>query len=266
MKQAKVEVLCVTMHQHGFEKLKQMNLSSDVVFANQSDFTGYDEMSVGPFKARMISTQTRGVGRNRNLALLYAQGDILLFADDDVCYADGYRDAVLEAYKKRPDADMIIFSMDITESGKVIRKVTAPEKRLHVWNSMRYGTYVMSIRRTSFERANLWFSVLFGGGTEHGHGEDTLFLAEAFRKKLKVYGSSACLGVCAKDQSTCFHGYDARYFFDFGWLYALLFGPMAELAALRFCIKSNKKYGAAMSFLTAFRSCLEGIKDARKRQ
>lgn len=262
MAKERLEVLCVTMYQHGFEKLQQMNLSSDVVFANQADDTGYAEMSFGAYTARMITTQTRGVGRNRNLALNYAQGDILLFADDDIRYADDYRDAVLNAYAARPDADMIVFSMDITENGRVIRQVTAPEKRLHLWNALRYGTYVISIRRTSFERANLWFSLQFGGGTEHGHGEDSLFLADAFRKKLKVYGSRYCLGTCAKDQSTCFHGYDARYFYDFGYLYHSLFGRLAVPAALRFCWKGRKKFRSSMDFSSTFRSCLEGMKDA----
>ena len=261
-----LEVLCATMHQHDFQKLQQMNISSDVIFANQTDVTRYDEMVFQDGRARMISTQTRGVGRNRNLALTYAEGDILLFSDDDICYADDYKTQVLEAFRIHPDADMIVFSMDIVAGGKRIRQVLAPDKRLHIWNSLRYGTSVLSIRRESQQRANLWFSVLFGGGTEHAHGEDTIFLTEVFRKKLKVYGSSYCLGTCSKDYSTCFSGFDRRYFFDQGVVYAAVFGPLAWAAALRFCIKRRKKYARELSFRAAFHAVMEGIRAERTRE
>ena len=76
------EILCVTMHQKDFSKIEQMNINSDVVFANQADTTSMDELEFNGHRARMITTDTRGVGVNRNLALTYAQGDICLFADD----------------------------------------------------------------------------------------------------------------------------------------------------------------------------------------
>ena len=43
----------------------------------------------------MITTETRGVGINRNLALTYAKGEICLFADDDVTYNDDVEERVL---------------------------------------------------------------------------------------------------------------------------------------------------------------------------
>ena len=39
---------------------------------------------------RMYSTDSKGVGINRNLALTLSKGDILLLADDDVIYTDDY--------------------------------------------------------------------------------------------------------------------------------------------------------------------------------
>ena len=52
----------------------------------------------------MITTTTHGVGINRNLALFYATGDILLLADDDMVYADGYPEMVRKAFADWPDA------------------------------------------------------------------------------------------------------------------------------------------------------------------
>lgn len=256
---AKLEVVCVTMNQHDFSKFREMNIASDVVFGNQAGETRKDEQKINGFSAKMITTDTRGVGINRNLALTYATGDILLFADDDIRYADGYMQGVLKAYDEHPDADMIIFSMDITKNGEVIRKIANKDGRLPAHKSLRYGACVLSARRSSLKRNNMWFSPMFGGGTEFGHGEDTLFTLEALRKSMKIYTSSFCLGTCSKDTSTCFHGYDEKYFFDQGVWYAAAFGSFAGLMALQFCVRKRKRYSQSVSFACALRNMKKGI-------
>ena len=91
----KFEILCVTMHQRDFFKIKEMNIRSDVFFAKQADTTALEEIEFEGHKARMLTTDTRGVGVNRNMALQYAKGDICLFADDDVTYHDDVEEKVL---------------------------------------------------------------------------------------------------------------------------------------------------------------------------
>ena len=100
------EILCVTMRQNDFSKLDEMNIHSDVVFANQCDRTAYDEREFDGHTAKMISTQTRGVGINRNTALMYASAEICLFADDDVKYVDNVEQLVLGEFDAHPDADV----------------------------------------------------------------------------------------------------------------------------------------------------------------
>ncbi len=168
----RVEVVCVTMGQKDLTIADKMHITGDAVFGNQAD--GYrkeTQLNAGR-TLRMITTDTRGVGFNRNIALLHAAGDILLFADDDICYADGYADGVRRAYAQHPDADMILFSLDITQGGRVIRQVKNRDGRLRFHRALRYGTCVCSIRRDSQRRANIWFSTIFGGGTNYAHGED----------------------------------------------------------------------------------------------
>lgn len=262
-----LEVLCVTMYQNDFSKIEEMNISGNVVFANQTDCNNYNEIIYGDegCTAKMISTNTHGVGKNRNIALLYSSADILLFADDDVTYFDGYEKKVLDMYEKYPEADLIIFSLDITKNGEVIRKISNKDKKLHFYEALKYGTCVCSIRRESLQKANLWFSTLFGGGTEFGHGEDTLFIMDAFRKSLKVYSSSYCLGTCSKDSSTCFTGYDEKYFFDQGVFYGCAFNCWAFLMSLQFCIRKYKRYKEDVTFSKAFRNMRNGIKHYRNK-
>lgn len=257
----RIEVVCVTMGQRDLSRAEQMRVSGDVVFGNQADGCWKEERSEQGRTIKMITTDTRGVGVNRNIALLHATGDILLLADDDVCYAEGYEEGVRRAYEQFSDADMIIFSMDITRGGQVIRQVKNRDGRLRLHRALRYGTYVCSIRRQSQRRANLWFSTLFGGGTDYAHGEDTLFIRDAFRRELRVYTSSFCLGTCAKDESTCFHGFDQRYFYDQGVLYRALFGRWAMPMCLRFCLRRWKAYQNEIRFSAALRVMLRGVSD-----
>lgn len=257
----RVEVVCVTMGQSDFSRVGQMHITGDAVFGNQADAYRKDELRQDDRTVKMITTETRGVGINRNLALMHATGDILLLADDDICYADEYEEGVRRAYALYPDADMIIFSMDITQNGQVVRQIKNRDGRLRLHRALRYGTYVCSIRRESQRRANLWFSPVFGGGTQYAHGEDTLFIRDAFRRGLHVYTSSFCLGSCAKDTSTCFHGFDERYFFDQGVLYRALFGWAAAPLCLRFCLKRHGAYKSELHFCTALQAMLRGVKE-----
>jgi hypothetical protein len=84
------------MHQKDFSKIKEMNVHSDIVYANQCDKTSFEELEFEGHTAKMISTQTRGVGVNRNLVLTYADAEICLMADDDVCYKDDAKERILK--------------------------------------------------------------------------------------------------------------------------------------------------------------------------
>ena len=112
---SKFEILCVTMHQSDFSKIRAMNIHSDVVFANQCDHTCYEELDFDGHTAKMISTNTRGVGINRNLTLMYASANICLFADDDITYRDNMEELVLSEFDAHPDADIFIFHLDTTD-------------------------------------------------------------------------------------------------------------------------------------------------------
>ena len=153
----RVEVVCVTMGQKGLAIADKMHITGDAVFGNQADGFRKEVQTRDGQTVKMITTDTRGVGVNRNIALLHATGDILLFADDDICYADGYADGVRRAYAQHPDADMILFSLDITQGGHVLHppRQSAPGEHL-VFHALRRrhelcprGGHTVFVRRVS---------------------------------------------------------------------------------------------------------------------
>ena len=208
------QVLCATMYQKDFTKIEKMNIQSDIVYANQGDSTWCVETDFHGHHAMMVTTTTRGLGNNRNIALMHATADICLLSDDDVLYYDDYEAKVLEAFNRHPDADMVIFNFDSNNGERRISKITA-ERKMCFWDRNPYGSVRVAFRLNSQRKYNIWFSNLLGAGSRYGSGEDTLFINE-FRKRGKVYLCCENLGKVDFSSSTWFFGYDETYFFNQG--------------------------------------------------
>lgn len=211
---SRFEILCVTMHQKDFSKIEQMNIHSDVVFANQDDRTCFEEKEFDGHLARMITTDTRGVGINRNLALTYAKGEICLFADDDVTYNDDVEERVLAEFDAHPDADIIIFHLDTDSDRKQIKYNET--KKCSRFCKMPWGGVRIAVRLNSIRKANVWFTTLFGGGCLFPSGEDSLWLADIRKKGLIFYVSKETIGKVDFETSTWFTGYDEKLFYGKG--------------------------------------------------
>jgi glycosyltransferase involved in cell wall biosynthesis len=232
----RLQVLVATMHQKDLSIAEKMNIRCEAVIANQAD---RNEILVEGDR-RMITTATRGVGLNRNIALLASDGDILLFADDDVVYYDDMPQAVTAAFRENPQADVLVFGLDMVKNGVIFDRRRLTNRRLHVFNAMRFGTCRVAIRRESMLRANIMFNQNFGGGCTFSAGEDSLFLKACFDRGLKVYAHEYVLGTCAKDTSTWFVGYDEKYFYDKGVLMRCLFPRLPRVMALYFGIRFKR--------------------------
>lgn len=214
---SKFEILCVTMHQKDFSKIEQMNIHSDVVFANQADRTEFEEKEFDGHLARMITTDTRGVGINRNLALTYAKGDICLFADDDVVYDDDMEKRILAEFDAHPDADVIIFHLDTDSERKQIKY--SETKKCRRFCRMPWGGVRIAVRLASIRKANVWFTTLFGGGCIFPSGEDSIWLTDAKKMGLTFYVSKETIGKVSFDESTWFTGFDEKMYYGKGAFY-----------------------------------------------
>lgn len=215
---SKFEVLCVTMHQKDFSKINEMNIHSDVVFANQSDHTSYEELQFAGHTAKMISTETRGVGINRNLALSYASADICLLADDDVRYDDDMADRVVAEFDAHPDADVIVFHLETDDPVRPQSKYTKT-KKWSICKGMPWGAVRIAFRLNAIKKANVWFTSLFGGGAVFPSGEDSMFLMALRKAGLVFYVSKETIGHVSFEKSSWFAGKDEKYFFAKGAFY-----------------------------------------------
>lgn len=233
------------MRQSDLSKVGQMHIAGcDAVLANQADSFGYCREQVGGFIVQMITTATRGVGKNRNLALSLSTGDILLFADDDLTYEANAAEAVARAFRSLPDAEMVVFGIRYVRDGAELRTRVPTTGRLPFLRALRYGTCAIAVRRSAVLRHNLHFTELFGGGCRYSYGEDTDFIVQCYRSHMRVYGWGEVIATTSKDSSTCFTGYGEKFYFDKGALARHSLGLMALPYALRMV---SKRLGSSLS-------------------
>lgn len=243
-----VQVLVATMHQKDYSLLKKMNIQSDAIVGNQCNVNSIDEFEYNGHSITYLNFAERGVGLNRNNMLMRATGDICLFADDDMIYCDGYVNTIEKAFRECPDADVVIFNLVGRDKGKIrIKKIN----RVNYFNFLRYGTARIAIKLSTIKKNGIYFNQCFGGGTEHCHGEDNLFLASCLSKKLKIYAVPEYIATLTDERvSSWNNGYDEKYVKDQGVLFRTLSRRWWRLLCLQDALRRHKSYN--MRFYNAF--------------
>lgn len=258
----RVQVLASVVNQNMEEIAALMNLGSDAIIVNQCDRFGYEEMQYKGYQVRFFSCAERGVGRSRNHAILRADRDICLFSDQDICYHDGYEQAIIQEFQQNPKADMILFHIEV-EAERRTYQIDA-RKRVHWYNCGRYGAVSFAVRTEKLLESGVMFSLLFGGGAKYSNGEDSLFLKEFMDKGYRVYTAPVTIGRERPGDSTWFDGYHQKFFYDRGILYHFLYGKLAVLLALRFLLAHRDKICTDVSIQQAFAWMRKGI--ARRKE
>ena len=216
----KLQLLVAAVKKSSRELIEEMQIESDAILVSQGMPFGYEEMEHQGHRIRYFSMQERGVGLNRNTSLLRADGDICLFADDDVTYDDDMEERVLAEFNAHPDADVMIFHLDTDSQRKQIQYPKT--KKCGPFARMPWGAVRIAFRLNSVRKANVWFTTLFGGGCIFPSGEDSMWLADAKRKGLTFYVSKETIGKISMEDSTWFTGRDEKYFFARGTYYATM--------------------------------------------
>lgn len=238
---------------------ENMKLEADAIVINQTDSFGFEEYQYNNRNIRVYSFIEKGVGLSRNNALLRADGDIVLFSDDDIVYNEGYAKAVLDAFEANPDIDMIFFNFDVAED----RQTYHIEKkgRIRSYNCGRYPTYSLAVRREVLHKKGITFSLLFGGGAKYSNGEDSLFIKQCIKSGMKALALPVTLGREVPRPSTWFNGYTDKFFYDRGVLYKALYKGLAKPLALRFLIAHRDIMLTNRKLMDAYKLMTQGMKE-----
>lgn len=254
----RIQTLVTAIDQTDHTLAEKMNLQTDALIGNQCDREGTETITVHGCQVTYLNAKDRGVGINRNRLLDNAEGELLVLADDDMRFVDGYREIVEKAVQVCEDADVYIFNLIEKNPRRFINRTA---RRIGRSDFARYGAARLMLRRESILRAGLRFSTEFGGGARYGSGEDTIFLHDCLKKRLKVYAVPLALAEIDQDApSTWFTGYHELFFRDKGALYACLYPRIWLIMALRFLVVHRRRFSGSITFGASLKAMVRGGK------
>lgn len=163
------------------EKLvKKMNIASKYLIINQNLQNDIEINNIN-----VITKHEKGLSKSRNTAIENAKEEIILFADDDVIYNLDYKSIIMEAYEKRPDADIICFYVESRNKARKTKRVKTG--KIGYIKAMKVVSFEISCKRNKLLDNNLRFDENYGIGTKNNRGEEQIFLYNALRKRVKSF-------------------------------------------------------------------------------
>lgn len=245
----KIQVLVTTMNQKDHNLLKKMNINTDAIIGNQCDYNSIENFMYNGNNVIYLNFKEKGVGLNRNNCLMRATGDICLFADDDMIYVNDYSKLVENAFLENPTADVIIFNLAEKEKKRYIIK---KKEKINYLNYLRYGTARIAIKLNSIKNNAIYFNQCFGGGTEHCHGEDNLFLTACLKNGLKIIAVPITIANLTEERESTWNNNDiVKYLKDQGVLYKTISKKFHLLLCLQDSIRRKNYYN--MPFWKSFK-------------
>lgn len=234
-----LEVLLSTMHQQNMDIVSSCNIKTDTVIVNQCEEDNCVCEQRDGQRIKWINSSERGLSKSRNMALASSGADICLLCDEDVKYYNNYEKIVKKAFKKLPQADVIIF--DIDEVGNIDkRKKATVISKVPFYKT--FGSVHIAFKRNVIIKKNIRFNENFGAGSgKYAMAEDALLFREFTKKRLKVYRYPATISKVAFEGSTWFEGFTERYFYDTGAYLKAAYPKMCHLLKWYYPIRLKRK-------------------------
>lgn len=176
-----IEILISTMNQDSLDFLVPMfpflhfsNFSILIINQTQNEKILTSNYS----KVRVINSFEKGLVKSRNLALDNAVGKILVIADDDIVYQEGFLAKIINSYHKFPEAAVVIFSV-INSNGDLIKKYPSGSKvNLGILDVLNVSSIEMTLNKTIIDASKIRFDEKFGLGGAFEMGEEAVFLSD----------------------------------------------------------------------------------------
>lgn len=175
-----IEILISTKNRDSLDFLMDMfpfkHFSNfNLLIINQSE----SEILVSEYDSvRVINSNERGLSKSRNLALDNAIGKILVIADDDIVYQEGFTSKIMNAYNKFPQAAVINFSV-INSNRDLIKKYPSGSKvNLNIFDILNVSSIEMTLNKAIVDASNIRFDESFGLGGTFEMGEEAVFLSD----------------------------------------------------------------------------------------
>lgn len=127
---------------------------------------------------------SHGVTISRNAAIDSAQGDIILFADDDLTLETGAYPRLRALFEGAPALDFICGRMRDAQD-KPFKAYPTDMTSASRLNTAKLGTPELAVRAKSVRAAGVTFDTRFGAGSTMWLGDEYIFICDALRAGLR---------------------------------------------------------------------------------
>ena len=180
---------------------------------------------------RVSQIQGKGVTKSRNNAIRLADGDIGLFADDDVTYRETYFESLKRVFEHNPDLDVALFKIETGPNQPEYKKY--PGEIVQYKNAPSVSTIEIGFRIKKVKEKDIWFDERFGAGQPLLIGSDErLFVQDCINAGLKVkFFPEYVVSHPVESTVKKIPKYDKRLIWVTGGVDCRLNGPVALLKA-----------------------------------
>ncbi|WP_180112721.1 glycosyltransferase family A protein [Acinetobacter sp. YH12131] len=254
------ELLISTMHKNVVQVLdmiKMSNISCDVLVVVQGNINDYREVTKGNQNIKIFFSKERGLSKSRNMALRNSKADIVLLADDDLYYYDGFDEIILDAFQKNDQFEFIIFNVDNYE-----KSYPREEKRFFFLNVLGVSSWQIAFKRGDVVNKNIFFNENFGTGSGmYMSGEENIFLAKCYSYFKMIYLPTKILKR-NESKSTWFTGYDDKFLFDRGAVFYAISPKISYFLIFQFVVR-RKHLFPNYTYFRMLNNMFSGLKHCR---
>jgi glycosyltransferase involved in cell wall biosynthesis len=215
---------------------------------NQIDWHGqrYRELSTRK-DFRYQELESKGVAKSRNQAIDLAEGEYLIFSDDDITFNEfGLRQAI-EYLDAHPDISLLL-GQATDETGALRKRYPGNVEKLGRLNSARAATYEMVIRVADVRRLGVRFDEDFGAGAKNYLGDEYIFVVDLIKAGGKAVFAPITLAQHPTESSGSRWG-SAQDRRARAIIFRRVFGVLAPFVRLPFGIRRRRELGSLKNVL-----------------
>lgn len=195
--------------------INKLNITSNVIVGNQFKEDSVNTYYIHDQRITIVNTKDKGCSKNRNHILTYSNADIVLFADDDEVFTQGYYEVITKAFEANKEAEAIYFGVNVNKESRPVRIFNKNKKA--VWKDISaLGVWGLAIKRDTINKYHLSFDEDYGPGSKCPMGEDSIYLRDLIKSGASVYTNTSLISYITQYQSTWFKGYNKDYFVNLG--------------------------------------------------
>lgn len=264
-KEHPLQVLIPTMHKDTEEKIRALldflHVESDALIANQGDIESRYVIEYKGKTITVINTKTKGVSINRNFLLNNLSASIGLYTDDDCELMPGYEKTVIDFFV-RNRIEAAYFNGLIQGKRKI-----SPKKTCYVvsfYDVSHAGGPGIAVSKDAIAKHQLIFNEKLGTPNKVYNGEDSFFMFELVKKRVKLFRSGKVVFniTTGNEVSSYFKGYDQQYFTSRGAVNKLVHPYTFKLFKFYYSYRLKSKTGQKPSLIRMWMS--QGEKYVRK--